>query len=247
MSPPCEPLALHCRYLGSSRSTVAVCAPAPRQFVHDKGDNRTHEEAFGYVLKDMPEEEQPDGTFLPTAEQDRFYREPKTFWYLSNMSIDRCRICILAYQVKNQQQGGQNFAKSGFTYCGTLRGKDRHVIEPKNIFTWPVSHGRRHGFLAKEPSFLKLLCLMFESGEYELGLALLGFNSVRSRARIEALHRLNLNPGLAATIDLMELVVCGCAGGDGTHNVPELFILALTSIGSILAHTACPRMRRAAL
>ena len=66
------------------------------QFVHDKGDNRTHDEAMGYVLKDMPECHQPSGETLPDAEQGKLYREPKIFWYRSNMSLERCREVIIA-------------------------------------------------------------------------------------------------------------------------------------------------------
>ena len=85
------------------------------------------------------------------------------------------------------------------------------MIGLRNLISWPVTHGRRHGWLALVDSFLKLLCLMFESGEYELGLELIDKASSRPEARLEALHKLNLNHGLAATTKLMRIVVCGLA------------------------------------
>jgi hypothetical protein len=178
------------------------------QFVHDKGDDRTHDEAKGYALKDMPEQHQPSGETLPDAVQRKLYREPRIFWFVSNMPIERCRECILAYRAKNSSIGGMNFDKTNFTYDHRLHTRERRKIEPSNLQSWPVTHGRQHGFLTEEPSFLKLLCLMFEDDSYELSLKILGFG-VQTRLRREALHRLNLNSGLAGTSYLMDIVLSG--------------------------------------
>ena len=103
----------------------------------------------------------------------------------------------------------RNFHKTGFAYGSGPGDKERDVILLKNLMTWPVTHARRHGWLELADSFLKLLCLMFESGEYELGLELVEKGGYRSEARMEALHKLNLNCGFAATKVLMKIVVCG--------------------------------------
>ena len=128
--------------------------------VHDKGDDRTANEAFGYVMKDMPDKPDEHGRWLPFAEQGVYYRDPKPFFFHSNMSLERQRECIFEYRRKNQSPGGQNFAKSGFTW-GPNGGKERFTIEPKHLMTWPVSHAKRHGFINLNYSLLKLLCLMF--------------------------------------------------------------------------------------
>ena len=100
----------------------------------------------------------------------------------------------------------------GFTY-GDAGGKERNTIEPKNMMSWPVTHAQEHGFLRLGAPFLKLLCLMFESGRYELGLTLVSsaYGGVRAESRLESLHLLNLpgNHGLAADTELMRRVVCG--------------------------------------
>ena len=101
----CELCVRECLLLSEENCT---CVPN----AHDKGDNRTKEEHMGYCLKKMPKKELPDGRVLPYAEQGVYYRDPAPFLFFSNMSIDRCRECIKAYQQKNQQTGGENFAKS---------------------------------------------------------------------------------------------------------------------------------------
>jgi len=45
--------------------------------VHDKGANRSKEEAMGYAAKDMPWKIFPDGTSHPRAEQGKYYARPK--------------------------------------------------------------------------------------------------------------------------------------------------------------------------
>jgi hypothetical protein len=64
--------------------------------------------------------------------------------------------------------------------------------------TWPVTYGRKHGWLELAGSFMKLLCLMFEDGEY--GLELIDKSSTRPEARIEALHKLNMNCAYACPL-----------------------------------------------
>ena len=167
------------------------------------------QEAIGYCLKDMPDQMLQDGSFHPRAVQAKFYARPKEFYWRSNMSDERAEECILEYRTKNQQTGGPNFHKSGFSYGGGPGNKERLFIEPKNLMSWPVSHGRRMGWLDLVDDFLKLLCLMFEEGCYELSLLLVDKGSMRSYARMQALHKLNLNPGLAGTTHLMELAICG--------------------------------------
>ena len=140
--------------------------------VHDKGDDRSKEECIGYSLKDMPEEQQRDGTSRPRAVMGKYYARPKVFYWRGNISDARAEECIIEYRRNNQHTGGPNFHKSGFTYGGGAGDKERYQIGLKQLMTWPVTHARRHGWLELADSFLKLLCLMFESGEYELSLEL---------------------------------------------------------------------------
>ena len=177
--------------------------------VHDKGDDRPKEECIGYSLKDMPDKEQPDGTCKPRAERGKYYARPKVFYWRGNISDERAEECIMLYRQNNQYTGGPNFHKTGFAYGNGAGHKDRLVIGLRNLSSWPVTHGRRQGWLELADSFMKLLCLMFESGEYELGLELVDKASTRSEARMEALHKLNLNSGLASSTQLMKIVVCG--------------------------------------
>jgi hypothetical protein len=179
--------------------------------VHDKGENRSKEEAIGYALKDMPSAMMPDGTVHPRAIQGQYYARPKVFCWRGNLSDERAEECIEAYRKNNQYTGGPNFHKTGFAYGNGSGHKARSVIGLKNLMTWPVTYGRKHGWLELAGSFMKLLCLMFEDGEYELGLELIDKSSTRPEARIEALHKLNMNCAYASTTSLMKKVVCGLA------------------------------------
>jgi hypothetical protein len=86
--------------------------------------------------------------------------------------IAQARFCIFAYREKNMATGGENFNKTGFQYT-QRKGNKREVILPTNLMTWPVAHGQRHGYIQLSPSFIKLLCLMFESGIFELSVTLI--------------------------------------------------------------------------
>lgn len=183
-------------------------ATAPHE-VHDKGDDRTKGECIGYSLKDMPEQIMPDGTSRPRAVQGKYHARPKVFFWRGNLSDERAEEYIMEYRQANQYTGGPNFHKTGFAYGNGAGNKERNVIGLKNLMTWPVTHARRQGWLEIADSFYKLLCLMFESGEYELGLELVDKASSRPEARLEALHKLNLNCGFASTTKLMKIVVSG--------------------------------------
>lgn len=185
-------------------------ATAPHE-VHDKGDDRSKEECIGYALKDMPEKIMRDGTSHPRAQQGKYFARPKVFYWRGNISDERAEECIMEYRKNNQYTGGPNFHKTGFAYGNGAGDKERSVIGLRNLMTWPVTHARRHGWLELADSFFKLLCLMFESGEYELGLELVDKASSRPEARLEALHKLNMNCGLASTTTLMKIVVSGLA------------------------------------
>lgn len=143
------------------------------------------QEAVGYALKDMPEKTFPDGTMHPRAEQGKYHARPKVFYWHGNISDERAEECIDEYRKNNQQTGGPNFHKSGFTFGGGDGHAETHMILEKNLMTWPITHARRHGWLRLVDSFLKLLCLMFEDGGYELGLEIInrrGGGSGRRRA-----------------------------------------------------------------
>jgi len=125
----------------------------------------------------------------------------QVFYYRSNCSPERVEEFIQEYRKQNGQTGGPNFHKSGFSYGGGAGHAERNVILRKNLLTWPVDHARREGWLEHIDDFLKLVCLMFEEGSYELGLELVEKGS-NLAARMQAAHRLNLNCGLAATTAL---------------------------------------------
>ena len=82
------------RYVLPSELFAWITVQLGKDFVHlhNTDSDRTPEEAFGYCLKDMPEQLQPSNqAMLPTAEKGRYYPGAAFYWLSSNMDLERVR------------------------------------------------------------------------------------------------------------------------------------------------------------